>query len=229
LIDLKLTKKNQLFDDVITFVFTPSEPLKWEPGQYMHYYFEHPDADDRGIERWFTISAPPYENHLTLTTRFTDPAGSSFKKSLKQLKPGDTIKAEGPGGKFVISDNSKKPVLVAGGIGITPYRAMLLQMDHDGLDINTDLLYANRDDKFVFGAELEALAAKHPNFNIHKFAGDRHIEQSDLEPYANDPGTIIYLSGPEPMVESFEDILKEDLKVPEDRVKTDFFPGYEPF
>lgn len=223
---LKLIDKKPLFKDVITFIFNPDTPLTWQPGQYMHYYFEHPQADERGIERWFTISAPPYEKHITITTRFNDQKSSSFKKALKEMPVGSTIKAEGPGGKFVIADTSKKAVLIAGGIGITPYRAMLLQMDHDGQDINAELLYANRDDNFVFGDELEALAAKHPNFKIHKFVGDRHIEESDLKPYADDPGNIIYVSGPEPMVEAFEETLKEKLKVPEERIKLDFFPGY---
>lgn len=226
---LKLIEHEQLLPDVITFTFEPQEPLTWQPGQYMHYFFEHPDADERGVERWFTISSAPFEKNIAFTTRFTDEKGSSFKKAIKAMPSGGTIKAEGPGGKFVISDTSKKPVFVAGGIGITPYRSMLLQMDHDGQDINADLLYANRDDNFVFGGELEALQAKHPGFHIHKFIGERHIEEADLKPYADDSGTIIYLSGPEPMVEAFEEMLKEKLKLPEDRVKLDFFPGYESF
>jgi ferredoxin-NADP reductase len=228
MVNLRLIDSKQLFPDVITFIFEPDQPLTWQPGQYMHYFFDHPNADERGPERWFTISAPPYENHITITTRFTDQKGSSFKKALKAMKPGDTIKAEGPGGKFVMADTSKKPILVAGGIGITPYHSMLLQMDHDGQEINADLLYANRDESFVFGDELEALAANHNNFKIYKFVGDRHIEEADLKPYADDQNNVIYISGPEPMVEAFEEMLKEKLKVPEERVKLDFFPGYEP-
>ena len=226
---LTLVERKKLFDDVETFYFEPEQPVNWQPGQYMHYFFEHPGADDRGTERWFTISAPPYEKRISITTRFTDEKGSSFKKALRDLKVGGTINAEGPGGKFVISDTSKKPVLVAGGIGVTPYHSMLLQMDHDGQDIDLELLYANRDNNFVFDDEFAALQKKHPNFKIHKFVGDRHIEEADLEPYADDAGNTIYLSGPEPMVENYEEVLKEKLKVPEDRVKTDFFPGYDPF
>jgi ferredoxin-NADP reductase len=225
---LTLIERRPLFNDVESFYFQPEEPVIWQPGQYMHYFFEHPDTDSRGIERWFTISSAPYEKNIAITTRFTD-KGSTFKTALKLLKIGDTIKAEGPGGKFIIADTSKKSVLVAGGIGITPYRAMLLQMDHDAQAINADLLYASRDENLVFGDELAALETKHPDYHIHKFIGDRHIEEADLKPYADDPGSIIYLSGPEPMVEAFDETLKEKMKVPEDRVKTDYFPGYQDF
>jgi ferredoxin-NADP reductase len=226
---LKLVDHKKLFEDVDSFIFQPDESINWAPGQYMHYVFEHPQADDRGVERWFTISSPPYEQKVAITTRFTPDKGSSFKKALRAMTIGGIIQADGPKGKFVIDDPAKKAVLVAGGIGVTPYHSQLLQMDHDGQSINADLLYANRDDNFVFGDELAALEQKHSNFHIHKFVGDRHIEEADLKPYADDPNNIIYLSGPEPMVEAFEETLKEKLHVPDDRVKTDFFPGYEKF
>jgi ferredoxin-NADP reductase len=226
---LKLVERRPLFTDVESFYFEPDEPVEWQPGQYMHYVFPHQNQDERGEERWFTISSPPYEKKIAITTRFTDKEGSSFKRALKAMKIGDIIEADGPKGKFVIEDSAKKPVLVAGGIGVTPYHSMLLQMDHDGQEIDLELLYANRDENFVFGAEFAALQKKHPNFKIDKYIGDRHIEAADLKPYADDPSDVIYLSGPEPMVESFEAVLKEKLNVPEERVKTDFFPGYEAF
>jgi len=224
---LKLKDRKVQVKNVETFVFDSPEPIDFQPGQYMHYVFPHPSEDDRGEERWFTISAPPYEKNITITTRFTDEKGSSFKKALKNMKTGDTIESDGPKGKFVIEDVSKKYVLVAGGIGITPYHSMLLQFDHDGNMPDIELLYANRDENFVFGDELAALEAKYSSLTIHKFVGNRHIEPSDLKPYADDQTKIIYLSGPEPMIEDFEDCLQK-MGVPQERLKIDFFPGYPP-
>jgi ferredoxin-NADP reductase len=226
---MKLTLREQRLatNNVKTFVFDASEPVQWQPGQYMHYVFPHPKEDDRGEERWFTISAPPYEKNITLTTRFTDEKGSSFKKALADMKTGDTIEADGPKGKFIIEDFDTKYVLVAGGIGITPYRSMLLQFDHDGKMPDIELLYANRDSSFTFDDEFSRLESKYPNFKVKKFVGDHHIEAKDLKPYADDQSNTIYLSGPEPMIENFEEML-QDMGVLEDRLKTDFFPGYPP-
>jgi ferredoxin-NADP reductase len=53
---------------------------------------------------------------------------------------------------------------------------------------------------------------------------DKRIEEADLQAYFQDDSTVFYLSGPRPMVEAYEDQLKS--KVGEDRVKTDYFPGY---
>lgn len=221
---LKLIERKPRFTDVESFIFEPEQPIDWQAGQYLHYDFPHQNQDERGQERWFTISAPPYEKNIMITTRFTPDRGSSFKHALKDLKIGDTIQADGPKGKFIVDDLSKKHILIAGGIGITPYRAMLLQLDHDGKDINAELLYANRDDDFVFGDELSELEKKHPNFHVHKIV-ERRLNEEDFKPYADDPNSIFYVSGPEPMVENYAELL-QNMGVPEERIKTDFFPGY---
>jgi ferredoxin-NADP reductase len=222
---LSLIEQKPVQPGVITFLFMPEEPVDWEPGQYMHYVFPHKNEDDRGNERWFTISAAPFEVHLAITTRISDKEGSSFKKALLQLKPGDTVEADGPKGKFILEDANKRHVLIAGGIGITPYRAMLAQMDHDNEPINVELLYANRDDQLIFGDELNAIADKHQNFDIKPYIGDARITPDELQAYM-DKNTLFYISGPKPMVETYQHTLA-DIGVPEDQVKTDYFPGYQ--
>jgi ferredoxin-NADP reductase len=87
-------------------------------------------------------------------------------------------------------------------------------------------LYANRDDKFVFDNELQALADAHPEFKLIKFAGNQRIQESNLKPYLADKYNVFYISGPRPMIENYQ-LLLEDLGVEPHRVKTDYFPGYE--
>ncbi len=79
---LKLTEKKQETPDVTSFIFTPSEPLTWKAGQFLHYVLHHEPTDERGSDRWFTNSAAPFENHVRITTRQTIDNGSSFKKKL---------------------------------------------------------------------------------------------------------------------------------------------------
>jgi ferredoxin-NADP reductase len=159
---LRLLDQREEVPNVRTFVFEPEEPMTWQPGQYMHYTFPHDTPDSRGVERWFTISSAPYEQHVQITTRFAGEKGSSFKRALLNLKPGDEIEADGPKGKFVLQDGDHHHVLIAGGIGITPYHSMLKQLAHDKKLSHADLLYANNDDNFVFDKELEGLAAQDP-------------------------------------------------------------------
>lgn len=223
---LRYEGKKRQIEGIYTFIFQPDKKVSWRPGQYLHYEFPHPNADNRGIERWFTISAAPFEKKIMLTTRFDGERKSSFKQALLNLKEGDEIEAGEPRGDFLLEPDAKRHVLIAGGIGITPYHSQLVQLDHDGKRLNADLLYANRDENFVFDGEFKKLAVRHPEFKIHKFVGKQRITKEDLEPFLEDDRIIFYISGPRPMVETYQHML-EKLGAGPERVKTDYFPGYE--
>lgn len=222
---LQLINRKVETEDVETFVFNSLDTLNWQAGQYLHYILEHPNPDDRGIERWFTISSAPYEVQPSITTRFTEANGSTFKKALKQMQIGDFIEGDNPEGDFVFDETNQKHVFIAGGIGITPFRSMLLQLEHDKKPINVDLLYANRKNKLVFDELLTGIETKHPNFKIKRFIGENIIKGDDLQEYV-DSQSIFYISGPRKMVEVYKQALKS-FEVPDSRIKTDYFPGYQ--
>src|SRR3984893_17999900 len=81
-----LSATKQEASDTFSFIFAPEQPLQWKAGQLLRYVLNHPNPDDRGIERFFSIASAPYEKHVMLTTRFMSKR-SSFKKALKNLKP----------------------------------------------------------------------------------------------------------------------------------------------
>ncbi len=227
---LKLIEKKQEVPGVTTFIWEPDPtdtPYEFVPGQYAHYVLHHLPTDDRGSDRWFTIAAAPYEKHLQTTTRFTDEKGSSFKKHLKALEVGKWIEISVIEGDFTLNDPEKDYVFIAGGIGITPYRSIILQLTHDKKPINITLLYANRDENIVFKQELEQIAKDNPNFKIHYILSPEHIDETrvkELIPDISKP--IFYVSGPEPMVKALVDMLKK-MGIDEDHVKQDEFPNYE--
>src|SRR4051812_47232559 len=170
---LVLKSKMPVQEGVISFDFEPEEPIGWEPGQYLHYVLQHENADERGLERWFTISSAPYEKDIMLTTRFDGQLKSSFKTALQDMEAGDVIEADGPKGKFVLQPGQHRHVFIAGGIGVTPFHSMLKQFAHDGNVPDIDLLYANRDDNFIFMDELEKISSEYPSFIITKFVGKK--------------------------------------------------------
>jgi ferredoxin-NADP reductase len=224
---LKFIGSHPVAGNVVSFVFEPEESLTWQPGQYMHYVLPHPDADDRGTERWFTNSAAPSENKVMISTRIDQEHGSSFKRALQALKPGDEVEADGPEGDFTVEDDSKNYIFVAGGIGITPFRSILAEAHAGGKKLKVNLLYANRDQNIPFSKELESFAADNPDLNIEYVVQPQSLSADLIKQHADkveDP--LIYLSGPEPMVKSFAADL-EHLGVKQDTVKLDDFPGYE--
>lgn len=227
---LKFLGSHPVSGNVTSFVFERTDQtdlLSWQPGQYMHYVLPHPDADDRGTERWFTNSAAPSERNVMISTRIDSEHGSSFKRALVALNPGTEVEADGPEGDFTVEDESRHHIFVAGGIGITPFRSMLVEAHTQGEQLSVDLLYANRDDNIPFQEELEGVAADNPNLRIEYFISPKNLDAATIKQHADQADNpLIYLSGPEPMVKSLAAEL-EALGVNKDTIKLDDFPGYE--
>ncbi len=223
---LTLIEKRRETSDTTSFLFQSESPFSWRAGQFLRYTLEHPNPDERKTKRYFTIASAPHEGVVMLSTRFSND-GSSFKRALEALSIGGTIEAEGPDGDFVVEDPAAEHVFIAGGIGVTPYRAILLDLDHRNLPMNVKLLYANRNEEFVYKSLLEELTKKHPTFMIEYFVSPAKIDEKAIRGAVPDlQKPIFYVSGPEPMVEAFEKLLIE-MGIPDPHIKRDYFPGYD--
>jgi ferredoxin-NADP reductase len=213
--------------DARSFVFSPAEPVSWLPGQFTRLTLplEHPD--DRGDKRWFTISAAPSEGKVAITTRIFEGRRSTFKQALSELKPGDQVEAADPEGDFVLGDPEHNYLFVAGGIGITPFRSMLAEADIKKQWPHITLLYANRDDDAVFKGELEAYRQNNPNLAIRYVISPDRLDAARIKAEADAlDNPLIYISGPEPMVEQLTEEVAS-LGVAKEDIKSDYFPGYE--
>jgi ferredoxin-NADP reductase len=224
---LTLVAKRRETDDVSSFLFRSETPLSWRPGQFLHYSLPHGDADARGSTRYFTIASAPFEREIMLTTRFARERGSSFKRALQQLPTGATVDVNAPDGDFVIDDFGRDHVMIAGGIGITPFRAMLLALDHDQLPINATVLYANRGSDVVYKTEFDGLASRHSQLVLRYVVAPARLTEASIRAAAPDLAKpIFYVSGPESFVEALGRTLST-LGVPDAHVMRDYFPGYD--
>lgn len=224
---LVLTEKRPETEGVMSFTFRSATPLKWQAGQFLHYSLPHSGADDRGITRYFTIASAPFEGQVMLTTRFAAERSSTFKHALRELPLGAAVEVGDPDGDFVIGDPADEHVFIAGGIGITPFRAILLDLDHRGLPINATLLYANRTPDFVYKAEIDRLAARHPGLVVRYLVSPERVTQSSIRAVSPDLAKpTFHVSGPEPFVEAVGSMLS-GLRVPDAQMKRDYFPGYD--
>lgn len=225
---MKLLLKSKQTEEpgVISYDFEPERPFSWKAGQFVHCVLHHEPTDNRGSDRWFTIASAPSEKHVTLTTRVMDQRGSSFKNALQNLKPGDAIEVSDLDGDFIVEDLTAQYVFIAGGIGITPFRSILKELDQAGTPISATLLYANRDEHVVFRDELDRFAQQNPRLKIQYLTAPERIDAARIKKeFPNLRSPLFYVSGPEPMVEQLGHMLK-DLGVPADHLKQDWFPGY---
>ena len=158
---------------------------------------------------------------MNVSTRVSD---SKFKQHLNSLKPGDTIETYELGGDFTWEDEPSEPiVMVAAGIGITPFRSILVERDHQDKKLNGTLLYFNRDDNVPFRGLLDDMAKKHPEFKYQVIVGERITGDRILELAPQSKEQVVYLSGAKPMVLALaEELEKKGVKTKQDR-----FPGYD--
>ena len=223
---LKLAARKPESPGVESFIFKPQEPLVWKAGQFLHYVLNREATDDRGSDRWFTIASAPCEEHVMLTTRFDSKRSSTFKKTLKVLKPGGTIEVSDLDGDLIVSDTRKEYVFIAGGIGITPFRSILKQAEHDGEKLRVQLIYANRQTVAAYQKEFEAMARRNRNLKIHYLFNPQRVDKQTIKELVPDlKKPLFYVSGPEPMVEAIGKMLQQ-IGIPKKRIKQDWFPGY---
>jgi predicted ferric reductase len=104
----------------------------------------------------FSLSSPPTDRQLRLTVE----AVGAGTRALHRIQPGTRVLAEGPYGAMTEHRRTGRGVLLlAGGVGITPMRALFQTVDVDHGPVT--LLYrASRDEDLIFVDELRELAVE---------------------------------------------------------------------
>ena len=138
------------------------DELDAEPGQFFRWRFltrslwwsSHP----------YSLSAAPGKDVLRITVKDL----GDHSQALALLQPGTRVFAEGPYGAFTASDSGRGVLLLAGGVGITPLRAMFATLPGP-----VTLIYrASSDRDVVFREELDAIAAARGGC-VHYLIGSR--------------------------------------------------------
>lgn len=219
-------------DNIKTFYFKPNQPVHYTAGQFIELVIPHKHPDDRGIKRWFTLSSAPTDELLSITTKFAGAKSSSFKKALFKLKGGTELYMAEPMGDFVLPKLIQTPLIfVAGGIGITPFHSMLAWLASTRETRPIKLLYAVRsEDEIVFQDTFDK-AGQHATIIVNQpsaaWGGERGQLSAELILGLEKPSedTLVYVSGPEPMVEGLEKDLKK-AGIKSRQLVLDFFPNY---
>ena len=207
--------------NAVSFFFDlPTSNYTWVPGQYLSLSFNEND-DSHDNKHWFTIASAPESKQIQITTRDT---GSAFKTRLKDLRAGTEVFISAPEGDFTWRHTDLPIVFVAGGIGITPFHSMLESRFMNNKNTNAHLVYINRDENYVLKDKLEKYKTAMPSLKIDYQTGQVDNQLiTNVVPNINQ--SLVYLSGPEPMVESVgAELITSGLN--ENQLIRDWFPGY---
>ncbi|HOT95828.1 MAG TPA: FAD-dependent oxidoreductase [bacterium] len=118
--------------------------------------------DPKGPRRTFTIASAPHEPRLLFATRVSE---SGYKRTLLELEPGALFEFLGPNGQFLYDASIPSTAYLAGGIGITPFRSMLLHAVHTGMINPITLFYSNAaPENTAYHDLFTTLAVREENF-----------------------------------------------------------------
>ena len=156
-----------------------------------------------------------------ITTRLSD---SVFKQGLALLPPGTVVDGFAIEGDFTSLSGEGPVLFVAAGIGITPYRSLLLQLSHEGRELSGGLLYAAPASELLFLNELQESQQNNPDFSI-ELLKDRRVTAADILKRYADTMTL-YLSGPSTMVDQLGRELI-GVGIAEMYIKRDRFTGFK--
>ncbi len=164
--------------------------------------------NDNGTPRlnpYSLMSSPLDRSAYTISVRRDDEGrgGSLFMHNY--VKKGMEMTISNPVNLFSLDLRARKHLMIAGGIGITPFLSQIAQLDSS--NGNFELHYAVRTK--ALGSYVNELTAQHPN-NVHVYYDDQK-EMIDLESLLNGQplGTHLYVCGPKGMIEWIRKSAKE--------------------
>jgi ferredoxin-NADP reductase len=234
----KLESREEVAEQTMAFRFEKLAAFTFTPGECIDLtLINPPKTDAEGNGRTFSIASAPYEDFLMVATRLRDTA---FKQVLRSVPLGTEVKMEGPSGDLKLHhDKSRAAVVLTGGIGITPFRSILLNAAREKLPIPIFLFYGNRrPEDAAFLDELQELEKQNPHYKLiacmsemeksHRpWKGERGvIDAQMLAKYLKGVlAPIYYITGPPGMVKAMHKILKAT-GVDDDNIHTEEFAGY---
>ena len=235
---VKLKDRKEIAAGTLAFSFEKPADFTFKAGQFVQMtLLDPPETDAEGNRRDFSIASAPHEEDLLIATRMCDTA---FKRVLNAAPLGTEVKIQGPYGYLILHGNAARPaVFLAGGIGITPFRSMILRAAEEKLDHRILLFYANRGpDDAAFLEELQALQEKNPNYTsvltmtaviqeVQTWDGETgYITKEMLAKYIGElSGPMYYIAGPPRMVGAMQETLSR-AGISDDDIRPEDFPGY---
>jgi ferredoxin-NADP reductase len=194
-------------EDFRLLEFKIPKGLVWHAGQHGLFSFGVPLTGEKNSYP-YSISSIMDEGVLSIAVKLYPPL-NQFKERMLALKQGDTMVLRGPIGPFRVQDTYSPIVLIAGGIGITPIRAVLKYVVTHHEDQPVHVIYSS-EQEYIYEDELKALVDGYDKATIDFVRGIEAPKELAIK-YAKDYNSkaYYYISGSKNMILSYKQLLMQ--------------------
>ena len=213
----------------IRFKWPEGYDVEFKTGQFITVYW----PDTPNYKRAYSLSSCALDRGFFEASVKRD--GKMGTRLVDWIKPGDRLMVLPPTGKFLpVYEPDKHLVCIAGGSGVTPFRAFVREATRRELATRITVLYSVRTtNDIIFNDEFHQLQQDNPNFSFYvtctrlhpqdPWTGRRGRITADWvrEQIHDLPNTVFYACGPNELVEFAEDLLVRDLGVPKEQIKSE--------
>jgi CDP-4-dehydro-6-deoxyglucose reductase len=218
-------------DVAILYLKLPaSERLQFLAGQYIDILMKG------GVRRSYSMANAPHDDtHIQLHVRKT-PGGTFSRYVFEEMKERAIVRFEGPLGSFYLREDSDKPmILVAGGTGFAPVKAVIEHAFHKGIDRQMVLYWGVRTLRDLYLPELPVKwQQEHDNFTFIPVLSEPgpeddwtgrtgFVHQAVLDDFPSLAGYQVYACGAPAMTDVARKTFVEERGLPEDEFYCDAF------
>ena len=224
----RIEKMRRLAPDVMgLWLRLPAvEPFIWQCGQYVDIMLpgEH--------RRSFSLANPPHDPALLELHVRRAPGGAFSEQVFTTLREGSLLRIEGPLGQFIYRPGERPLLLIGGGTGYAPLKAMIREVLESENRRDVTLFWGARTTADLYeDAWLRELAAKHARFRDVSVLSEQRAEpphepgfvhEAVVRRVAGLSGFDIYAAGPPAMIDAVRAALPLQGADPE-RIRIDSF------
>jgi Na+-transporting NADH:ubiquinone oxidoreductase subunit F len=141
--------------------------MDFQAGQYVQFLRPGTEHDPRPLYRAYSMASPP-SSAARLSLLFARvPDGECTSYVFGKLQPGENVTINGPFGFFHLKESTRKVILIAGGSGIAPIKAMLADMAEKRITRTATFFYsAHTAADLVYFEEMRELERRLPGFRF---------------------------------------------------------------
>ncbi|MDH4326578.1 MAG: 2Fe-2S iron-sulfur cluster-binding protein [Betaproteobacteria bacterium] len=202
------------------------ESFTWQCGQYVDVML----AGER--RRSFSLANPPHDSTLLELHVRRVPGGAFSELVFTTLKEGSLLRIEGPLGQLIYRPGERPLLLIGGGTGYAPLKAMIRQVMETEVKRDISLFWGARTAEDLYeDTWLRELSAKHARFHYTSVLSDQPataphesglVHGAVVRKVAGLAGFDIYAAGPPAMIDAVRAALPAQGADPE-RIYIDSF------